>query len=386
MANSFKRVSSSRCSARLTALSFVSDAVNRSLDVREIADNALHTILAVMKLHAGVVYSWDQGAKVLRPCACRGLPDELSRSLAIIPQGENALVDAVLEDNARIVENLKLMPVAFRVDFLKTGFRSSVIVPIHAHGVVAGMLGLCSVRIRQFESEDVELVQVIANQIGVAMANAQLLSDLQKKNTLLKLLVEEAHHRIKNNLQMISGLLQLEAEATRHSDCHAHLRTVVSRIQAIAYVHNLLSEEMPKHVDVEQLVGTIVRTLVQAAPRSGSPPEVRLNLERVQLNAEQAVALALIVNELVANALMHGCPKKGAPLQLSVSCRKQGDAFGLVVSDNGGGLQDVRSESAGQGQGQGIGIVRQLAKVNLRGNLDIKDSGDGVSAELHFQT
>ena len=86
----------------------------------------------------------------------------------------------------------------------------------------------------------------------MAIDNAQLLKDLGRKNRLLQLLIEEAHHRIKNNLQMISGLLQLEADKAQVDSSREFLRTAITRIQAIAQVHNLRAEvarAIPRHVE-----------------------------------------------------------------------------------------------------------------------------------------
>jgi two-component sensor histidine kinase len=225
-------------------------------------------------------------------------------------------------------------------------------------------------------------MEAFAGRAAVAIDNTQLLKDLGRKNELLQLLIEEAHHRIKNNLQMVSGLLQLEAETTHGGRTTEFLHTVVTRIQAIAQVHNLLSEEMPEKVDVHALMATIVSTVVNSAPRSADVPVVTTDVEHLWLGADQAVPLALIVNELVSNSLLHGRPPAGQPLRALVRCREDNGHVALVVSDNGCGWGD---EKDGRGQGgQGINIVTQLAQVNLRGQFRIESRDDGVRAELKF--
>jgi PAS domain S-box-containing protein len=264
--------------------------------------------------------------------------------------------------------------------------RSVLVVPLISRNELIGTLNLArqDAAASDFSSADLELMEAFASRAAVAIDNAQLLEDLQQKNELLQLLIEEAHHRIKNNLQMISGLLQLQAEAAGNEGRWAeHLQTAISRIQAIAQVHNLLSQEMPEKVDTHVLISTIVSTLVSSSGGRSGHPEVTMELEHLWLNAEQAVALALIVNELLANALLHGQPPATHPLRLQVRCAQFGNEARLVFADNGGGFSGAQDWR--EFKGQGMNIVAQLAQVNLRGTLEISTRDSGVCAELRFE-
>jgi two-component sensor histidine kinase len=365
------------------AINFVADAVNRTLDLKEIADNALHAIQEAMKPDALAVYLWEEQEQALRIFAWRGIPDELAREVELVRRGDDPNVDEVL---AGATKELAAQPEpsgSLRASVQRAGFVTGVLTPIRVQGSVVGMLGLGSRSSRVFAEDDIELIEVITNQIGNAMVYAQLLGDLEHKNKLLQLLVEEAHHRIKNNLQMMSGLLLLQAESAKSEPCATILRAANTRLQAIAQVHNLLSQEMPEKVQASMLINSIIRTLVSTAVNSGEPPKVLFDLEPVWLSAEQAVAVALVVNELATNSLLHGRPPQGRPLEIRVQCRQEHDHARLIVSDNGGGL--ARAGSIGEGPGQGMNIVRQLVQVNLRGALDIAERNGGVCAEVRFE-
>jgi two-component sensor histidine kinase len=172
--------------------------------------------------------------------------------------------------------------------------------------------------------------------------------------------------------------LQLEADDAPTPG----LRTAITRIQAIAQVHNLLSSEMPEKVDTHSLITTIVHMLTGTAPTYSGPPEMELDIEHLWLNADQAVALALIVNELTSNSLLHGQPPAGERLRLRAQCRQTDNEVCVIVSDNGGGLPadvDWRMST-----GQGMSIVHQLAQINLRGSLVTGNRDGGLRAELRF--
>jgi PAS domain S-box-containing protein len=264
--------------------------------------------------------------------------------------------------------------------------QSALVVPLAARNQLIGAVELLRLGAgaSDFGRADLELMDAFASRAAVAIDTAQLLQDLERKNELLQLLVQEAHHRIKNNLQMISGLLQLEAEAAPGGVSTGFLRAAIARIRAIAQVHDMLTEEMPEKVDAHALLGTIVDTLVASAPHRHGRPQVELNAEHLWLNADQAVALALIVNELVANSLLHGRPPPEQPLRVRVECLRENSRVRLTICDNGGGFADEKTSHPLQGQG--IKIVAQLARVNLRGELHIQTRQAGVCAELRFDT
>src|SRR5579871_2644161 len=180
---------------RLTAISFVADAVNRTLELSEIADNALDAILAVMKVDTGSVYVWEDSDQTLRLFASRGLDEEFAREVTVIRKGTET-IDAVLNGESRIIEDFRITPQVVRVDAVRAGFRSAVLVPIRAHGFVFGMLGLGTFAVRKFDEADVDLIEVISNQIGNAMVHAQLETDLRASEEQHRALVENSYDAI----------------------------------------------------------------------------------------------------------------------------------------------------------------------------------------------
>ena len=94
---------------RLTAINFVSDAVNRTLDLKEIADNALDSVLAVMKVDAGAVYIWQDIDPALHLFAWRGLSETFVPNVMVLRRGTE-VIDAVLNGEARVIEDFTVSP------------------------------------------------------------------------------------------------------------------------------------------------------------------------------------------------------------------------------------------------------------------------------------
>ncbi|NQU09911.1 GAF domain-containing protein, partial [bacterium] len=182
--------------ARLTAINFVADAVNRALDLREVADNALHAVLAVMKLDAGAVYVLQENNRELQLFAWRGLSEAFARQVGRIRRGDDATIDAVLDGSPQVTEDFQLSRRVSPAGPARAGFKSSVLLPIRAQRFVVGLLVLGAYFQRAFDDDELELIEVIANQLGNAMVNAQLQADLRASEEQYRALVENSDDAI----------------------------------------------------------------------------------------------------------------------------------------------------------------------------------------------
>lgn len=367
---------------KLNALVDISSGSAQRLELEPLLQRILHNAATLLDADAAYIARYDGRANEAQVVAAsEAFADSIGRRFAA---GEGLLRPVCGQRQGRIFSQDELARDAQTNPMLQNAnLRSALVVPLVSRNELIGALTLTRQRpgASDFTAADLELIEAFASRAAVAIDNAQLLKDLERKNELLQLMIEEAHHRIKNNLQMISGLLQIDADAAR-AGSDSFLRAAIARIQAIAQVHNLLSEEMPEKVDAEMLITTIVNTLVSSAPVANGPPQVSLELEHLWLSADQAVPLSLIVNELLANALMHGRPPEGQKLCIRIRCARQGDSVRLSICDNGGGF--VGTTDWRQLPGQGMNIVCQLAQINLRGDLRIEVKDGGVCAELQF--
>jgi two-component sensor histidine kinase len=363
---------------KLTALLDVSGEGSQVLNLESLLERILHKSAELLRADGAYIVRHEAGqAEVV--AATLGLQGLVGTMFPVAAGLSGQIGTGPL---GRIFSREEVAEHGYSPILQQANVRSVLMVPLVVRGQVIGAIALLreiSVT-SDFSAADLELMGAFASRAAAAIDNAQLLKDLSRKNDLLELLIEEAHHRIKNNLQMISGLLQLESTGASSPS----LQTAIVRIQAIAQVHNLLSRDMPDNVDAHSLITAIMDTLVSSAPTATGRPELKLNLDHVWLTPDQAVALSLIVNELSSNSVIHGTPPAGERLRLNVSCRRQGGDVLVSVSDNGGGLPsgfDWRNSTR-----QGMTIVRQLAQVNLRGKLEIINRDGGLSAELQFQT
>ncbi|MDK2892030.1 histidine kinase dimerization/phosphoacceptor domain -containing protein [Methanohalophilus sp.] len=150
---------------------------------------------------------------------------------------------------------------------------------------------------------------------------------------------KEIHHRIKNNLQVISTLLFLESEKFKDADVIDSFKNSRDRVRAMALVHEKLyqSDDM-ESIDFADYSKNLINYLSQSYVLSTSDVKIELDIEDAFLSVDTAVPLGIIINELVSNSLKYAFEdNKG---QIKIKLNKSGSKYKLVVSDNGVGLPD----------------------------------------------
>lgn len=205
----------------------------------------------------------------------------------------------------------------------------------------------------------------------------RLQAALAEKETLLK----EIHHRVKNNLQIVASLLNLQAKSTTAPELLASLLESRNRITTMALIHECLygSADLSR-VDVSLYLETLLTHLRQVYDAEARGLTLRCTCDEIALNLDTAIPCGLIVNELVSNALKHGFAE-GQPGEVCVELRTQADdRFCLTVTDSGRGMPADFNVS--QTTSLGLRLVHMLSG-QLHGTLTL-ESHAGTAFTLHF--
>jgi two-component sensor histidine kinase len=182
--------------------------------------------------------------------------------------------------------------------------------------------------------------------------------------------LHEVDHRVKNNLQLIASLMLLQSRRITDETARQALKTMLERVSAVGMVHRRLFQGEDSHLfEVADFVRDLVGDLALAAGRDDI--QISLDLEPVTIQASAAAPFALVLNELVGNALKHAFPvgQRGA---ISVQLSKADGVCVLTVADDGRGM--VEGQKA-----FGLTIVGLLCK-QLHAGLEIAGAGPGVRA------
>lgn len=191
--------------------------------------------------------------------------------------------------------------------------------------------------------------------------------------------IREIHHRVKNNLQTVSALLRLQARRIEDPGASAALNEAVRRIASIALVHETLSNSPDASVAFDQVLDSLVSHALELSPRMSE-----LKIERTgtlgSLEPRIATPLALVITELIHNALEHGLAEEGSALGIHAHIEPQ--EIIVIISDDGVGLPtgfDIATSP-----NLGLQIVRTLTENELRGTLTLISDEVQTQAILKF--
>ena len=211
----------------------------------------------------------------------------------------------------------------------------------------------------------------------------QDVTDEARKEQELKIksaMIQEIHHRVKNNLQTIAALLRMQARKASSEDVAEQLRQTVSRILSIAVVHEFLSKDEQAVINIHEVSNRILDEVTHGTLDPEKTIELRLEgTKQFYLPVQQATSCALIINELLQNAVEHGYRDRREGT-ISVRLDQTSDSMLVEIRDDGAGLPDGFNLEE---PGLGLRIVRTLVREDLKGQFALENS-PGVRALISF--
>jgi two-component system, sensor histidine kinase PdtaS len=187
--------------------------------------------------------------------------------------------------------------------------------------------------------------------------------------------IREIHHRVKNNLQTVAALLRLQARRIDSAEATAALEEAVRRVGSIAIVHETLSQAVEETVDFDDIADRLARLVTDVGL---APVRVRREGRFGMLVSEQATPLAMVVTELLQNAVEHGYPAEGAAGEegeIVMTAQRRGRQLEVTIDDDGRGLPDGFDLDGSLSLG--LSIVKTLVESELGGHLTLGASPDG---------
>ena len=189
-------------------------------------------------------------------------------------------------------------------------------------------------------------------------------------------MIQEIHHRVKNNLQTIASLLRMQVRRVDEPHVKEILNESVNRILSVAVVHEFLSQHEGQIINVKEVANRIAGQFAQSPLNPGNHISVRVEGTSVFLSARQATSCALVINELLQNALEHAFDV-GQSGTILVALEDEGDMLRIVVQDDGQGLGE--DFDLNKNSNLGLQIVRTLVEEDLQGEFVFR-SEHGVRA------
>lgn len=218
----------------------------------------------------------------------------------------------------------------------------------------------------------------IKNQRLIAEQKHIIENALVEKDSLLK----EIHHRVKNNLQMVSSLLSLQTKNTRSKSAIVALEEGKSRVKAMALIHQKLYQNDDLSViEMQGYIESLINSVQSVYKKGGHNISITIDAEGTELDIDRAIPFGLILNELVSNSFKYAFPENDENGKIYIHLRKNGDQGYFEYTDNGVGLPedtDERTQSS-----MGIRLMNRLVN-QLQSKLNIDRAGEGVRFWFNF--
>lgn len=272
---------------------------------------------------------------------------------------------------------------------LSSDIHSVLCVPLEVKRKVLGSICIYSSHRHLLSPEQMQLVITFANEAAIAIDNARLYEETRRGLELKSVLLRELHHRVKNNLATVAGILSLQRRRTKSDEVRYILGESVNRVQGLAATHDLLA-----HEDVsEARVDDIARKIVGVANANLRPPDSHINFRvepcSVVIPSRAVAILALVLNEMVSNAIKHGMAGKTEGTVIIRGAREHGIVTVQVI-DSGKGFPESLSEEDNS-EGLGLSLIRNLigdlgGRFVLRREraVDSENSMEYTVAEVRF--
>jgi two-component sensor histidine kinase len=235
---------------------------------------------------------------------------------------------------------------------------------------------------REFTTDDVNFLQTYANLLGAAVdryrAHHQLAAAAAERAVLLR----ELQHRARNDMAVVTSFLRMEARRAKRSETRRRLESVGQRVESLALIYGRLYQSGATHaVDLAGYLAELVRQrflMHGHEPDDDSPIKLHLHLVPVEVNHDRAIAMGLIVNELVTNSLKYAFPLRRGTVTVSLEWIEPGKAC-LLVADDGIGMPTEQA----RGHGTGLELIPLLTKMT-GGEFRREERDTGTAGILTF--
>jgi len=256
----------------------------------------------------------------------------------------------------------------------KEGLTSMAAVPLLVKNKKVGVLNCYTDKPHHFSEEEISVLTALGNHAAIAIEHAKLM--------VKSAIIQEMHHRVKNNLQQIASLLRLQMHYAGERSVEQVLTESLNRILAIASVHELLSREDLDIISVKKVAESIVQATLQSVIAPGKHIKMSIEGPDILLPSSQATSVALILNELTQNAVEHGFGDGSDDGMIAIILHEDAHHVRLVVSNTGTPLPagfDIKKTDS-----LGLQIVESLVRGDLHGKFSLTTVDSRTIAEVLF--
>lgn len=335
--------------------------IRESLQLNTILQTAVDEVRQFLKTERVLIYRFnpDWSGRVVVEAVGEGWQPALGSTTQDICFGQN-YAQAYKEGRTLVADDIYTAGFSqCHIDILVLfDVRASLVVPILQGNHLWGLLCAyhCS-EPRHWRSFEVELLKQLATHMAIAIQQSELYQQLQnelaerkKAEAQLKIslrekesLLKEIHHRVKNNLQVISSVLRLQSDYVKDAQVLELFKDSQNRIRSMALIHEKLYQSSDlSRINLSEYLTELTGNLMRSYTSGAVPIRLKITSGDVWLNIDTAIPCGLIINELVSNSLKHAFPRPQETNEIEIEIQQtDAEQFTLTVRDNGIGFPET---------------------------------------------
>lgn len=395
----------------------ISQVIHKSINVKDVLDNTAEAINNSIDVVDKVSIYLVEGREALIK-AHSGAPNWYVEKVDCIPFGTGCTWNTITSGDLNYCSDTDSDNLVGPAGIL-LGIKSYVSIPIEFDSNIIGVINVASFRKNSFKEEDISLLSLVASQVSTVMENIRQSEELQqtyniledrvkgrtlellKSNALLReeiekriraeieikkslqekeILLKEVQHRVKNNLQVISSMLDLQTDYVKDSGVLKLFVEAQKRVKSMALVHErMYQSEVLTDLDFTQYIENLGNYIFKIYGVNTKRISMKIDINEANIDFNRAIQLGLIVNELISNSLKHAFPDD-LEGQVNVRLDSEDKYFILTTSDNGVGLP--KKFRLRQTKSLGLQLVQALTN-QLKGSIKI-DRRKGTRFRIKF--
>ncbi len=372
----------------------VAQRVSSKLTLDTLLSEIVKAVRDAFDYYGVMLFLVDERNKHLRLKSIIGGYTDIFPSDLTVKMGEGMIGNAASTGEAQVSGDVSKNPFYIRLADEKT--RSELSVPLKRAENTIGVLDIQSDEFNAFNQVDVAAMETLSSQITSAIENAWLYEQAQqeieeRKNTEQKLkdslkekevLLQEIHHRVRNNLQIIISLLRLQSSQIKDKRDARIFKESQNRIKSIALIHDKLYKSKSfANIDFAQYTKSFTLHLLQTYDIESHRIKINTNLESVYFDINKAVPLGLITSELITNCLKHAFPQgRKGNIWVNFFEDKKG-IVNLEVKDDGVGIPEKIDFK--KAKSLGMQLINDLTK-QFEGTIEL-DRKKGTAFKITFK-
>jgi PAS domain S-box-containing protein len=290
----------------------------------------------------------------------------------VIQTGKSLLAD---DKKAKELEDKGL------VELVGTASKIWMGVPLRIKSKIIGVVVVQSYDDPHLYSEkDLEIMEIISYEIAQAIQHKKTEQEIKASLREKEILLKEIHHRVKNNLQIISSLLNMQSREIKDTHMIKLFRESQNRVKSMAIIHHKLYEnEDITNVDFNSYIRSLSNHLFHSFKVDSGKIRLLLEVDDFILDVTQAIPLGLIINEIISNSIKYAFPENMTGEIRIKAERSSNGLCNLIISDNGIGIKKGLKKT----NSMGINLI-DIFVNQIHGNLDL-DTSKGVTYKISFQ-